>query len=643
MSMRSKILFGAFLTISLLPLQARAHFCDDLWTSSYNIVVRPEADTVTLSASGSGTMSISVQNNMGFSLTNFVLTAKIGSTAITATRQAGKITGTTLHPGERGQYTLAVTGTGGGSVKIESVSFFVSFGNSGENKCYPTQGGQAVMVKKTDGTMVPTGTPPGLATIVAPGGGCTGELTQARQLQYAAQTDFIDVNAGLDKLMTYYCAGRGSWNQNSDAVTAAACTGTAVDCTKATRSLGAGNGTKYDYAHLWGALELAVRKNSLGTRLAPLRLGLQCGAGDANTGFAGFAMMMLGYLGDDPGARTFLTGKAGGSGDLATIAKAALLLFGTAADKTNYEAAVTAGLTGDVFVSAACAAALGIVENDDAHVTSVLVPAAKWAEPDTSDNGQGFYAAHLLALVAWDRRGWAAAGADKGTVSFYESGTTPTGGSTGTGGTTGAGGSGGSTGAGGSSARGGSGGTPVGGSTSAGGSTARGGSTGTAAGGSTGTPVGGSTAAGGSTVAGGSTARGGSTGTPAGGNTATPAGGSTGTPAGGSTGTPAGGSTGTPAGGSTATPAGGSTGTPAGGSQGSSSITVGGGNTGAGTSANTGSGSSAQGGNGGSPSSGTASHSGSAGGCGYAPSGRAPLGFLLAGVGLALALRRRRR
>ena len=96
MSMRTKVLLGAFLTISLLPLQARAGFCDDLWAGSYDIVVRPATDTVTLSSSGTATMNITVQNNMGFALINFVLTAKIGNTAIAATRQTGKISGTTL-------------------------------------------------------------------------------------------------------------------------------------------------------------------------------------------------------------------------------------------------------------------------------------------------------------------------------------------------------------------------------------------------------------------------------------------------------------------------------------------------------------------------------------------------------------------
>jgi hypothetical protein len=643
MSMRTKFFLGIFLTICLLPFEARAHWCDDLWASSYNIVVRPATDTVTLSG-GSATMDISVQNNMGYALPNFVLTAKIGTTNVTATRKTGALAGTTLYPGQKAQYTLAVTGTGT-SVKIEDISFLVSFGNSGESKCYPTKGADAVMVKKNDGTLVPSANPPpGLSSPANPG--CTGDMTQARQSQYAAQTDFINVSAGLDTLMNYYCAGRGTWNSQSDAVITTGCSGTATVCTKGT---GTGAGTKWQYPHLWASLELVARKSALGaTRITTLRQRLQCGAQDANTGFAGFAMMMLGYLGDDGAGNTFLVGQAGGTGDLATIAKAALLI--ATSNKTTYEAAVKTGLTsGTVFVKAACAAAIGIVDLDDATVTSTLVPLTKWTEPDTSDNGQSIYAAYLLSLVAWDRRCWAANAGDVGAVSFYEGGTAArctgaggsTGGSTGSTGAAGNTGTGGNTGAGGKAATGGS--TSSGGSTVAGGNTATGGKTGTANSGTTGTPpIGGTAVTGGKT----GTAGGGTTGTPTGGTTGTLVGGTTGTPVGGTTGTPVGGTTGTPVAGNQET--GGNTALGTGGSPGGGSSEIGGGAAGGTpveTGGSTGAGLGGQTGNGGAPGSGSASQNGSAGGCGYAPSGRAtiPLGFVLAGVGLAFAVRRRRR
>jgi MYXO-CTERM domain-containing protein len=103
---------------------------------------------------------------------------------------------------------------------------------------------------------------------------------------------------------------------------------------------------------------------------------------------------------------------------------------------TTYKADVQAGLkSSSTFVAAACAAALGIAAKDDTAVTGTLIPLVKWNEPDTAqEDGQGLYAGHLLALVAWDRRQWAANGGDKGAITFYGDVATGTGGVTGTGG-----------------------------------------------------------------------------------------------------------------------------------------------------------------------------------------------------------------
>jgi hypothetical protein len=282
-------------------------------------------------------------------------------------------------PGEKAKYTLAITKSGGGAVTIDGISFAVSFG-SGQSGLYGKSPGKAVMIRKSDGSLVPSASPPPGIT----------STDQSRQLQYAAQADFSDANAAFTSLMTYYCAGRGSWDSGGDTVLDPACKGDATDCSKATNGMGAGAGTKWQYPHLWAALELVARKSALGaTRIATLRQRLICGAADTNVVYGGFAMMMLGYLGDDPAAHTFLAGKAAGSGDLATIAKAALLLMGEAADKTQYEGAVKTGsTTGSTYVKAACAAALGIANLDDTTVTSALVPLAQWTEPDKSDPSQ---------------------------------------------------------------------------------------------------------------------------------------------------------------------------------------------------------------------------------------------------------------
>jgi hypothetical protein len=596
MTKRIAFLLGTVLTLSLLSTQARAHWCNDLWGSAYNIVVRPASDTVTVPSSGSANLEIFVQNNMGYLLPSFTLKASASGATITVSRQTQKVANT-LMPGEKAKFTLAISKSGGGSVAVGDITFGVTFGSSGQSGSYPTSSGKAVMIRKTDGSLVPSAPPPGIGT----------GNSQARQLQGAAVADFSNVDTGLDKLMSLYCAGRKSWGADDDSVITPACSGTATDCGKATRSVSASKGTKFDYTKLWAAGELAARKSSLGARAATLRTRLQCGASDANLTFAGFAMMVMGYLGDDANARAFLEGKVGTT-DLGTIAKAALVLMG---DKAKYGSDMTAGLkASSKFVQAACAAALGIVNLDDATVTSVLIPLAKWVEPDTADE-LGFFASHLLAMVAWDRRGWAANAGDKGPVTFYEGGTpTP-------------GGSGGNSGAGGAT------GTPTGGSTSnpPAGSTAVAGAKAGAVAGNTAVASGGRTTtpppAGNSTPT--SSAKGGNTAPPVGGNT-TPAGSSAGAPLAGKTsvvaGQPAAGAVaGNSGAGEVSPPVAGNSGS----EQGGEDIP-------------------GEGGMGGNPDDPTNSASkGSAGGCNFGQGTPAPLAFLLAAMGLALALRRRGR
>jgi MYXO-CTERM domain-containing protein len=465
--------------LALVSSDARAHWCDDLWASSYNIVVRPETDTVTVPASGAANLNIYVQNNMGYQLTNFKLLAKLGTTSITPTApKLDKINGA-LAPGQKATWTLPISKSGGGTVKIEDLSFSVSFGNSGQSRCYPLTGGSPVMVVKTDKTMYPA-KPAGLDT---PDTVC-GELSQARDLQYQAIAEFEDVNVGLDKLLQFYCAGRGSWGA-SDGVTKANCKDTASTTCPTAQASGAGS--KYDYIHLWAAGELAARKSGLGARLAVLRQRLQCGVNDAEVVFGGYALFMLGYLGEDATARSFIESQiSSGTGDMVGIAKAALLLMGNAADMTKYKADVTSGLaSSSVYVKAASAAALGIAAKDDGAVTQSLFPLVTWTEPDTSDKGRGLFAAHLLQLVAWDRRGWVGNGADVGGVSFYGDSPTPSGGTPGGTGGTGAGGGGGA------------GGLGAGGAAGSGGSSGRDAGPGDAKAGAGGSSAGGSSGSGG--------------------------------------------------------------------------------------------------------------------------------------------------
>jgi len=141
-----------------------------------------------------------------------------------------------------------------------------------------------------------------------------------------------------------------------------------------------------------------------------------CAVNDGDVGFAGYALFLLGYLGEDVAARAFIGSLADGGDDLGLIAKAALYVMGDPSPRAEVKAATQAG---SFFARMACAAALGIADQDDATVRSVLVPGLSWTRPDGPDDGKGMVAAHLLALVAWERRGWAKNGADQGTISFY--------------------------------------------------------------------------------------------------------------------------------------------------------------------------------------------------------------------------------
>jgi hypothetical protein len=115
--------------------------------------------------------------------------------------------------------------------------------------------------------------------------------------------------------------------------------------------------------------------------------------------------------------------------------------MGNPDDVAQYQADVSAGLASSKApVAAASAAALGIVNRDDGAVTNTLLPLVKWIEPDGGDEGKAMFAAHLLAVVAWDRRQWSATHSYSGNVSFYGEGLAGTGGSPGTGGMPGTGG-----------------------------------------------------------------------------------------------------------------------------------------------------------------------------------------------------------
>ena len=444
-STRRTIVLGLTVCMTLASTNAWAHWCDDLWSSAYNIILRADSDT--------SPKELYVENHWGYQLINFKLTATSasGGTVTLTPPTTLKVPGTLL-PGERGTWKI----TAGSPAKIEDLTFHVTFGNTtgSLNKqyaCYPVLGGSPVMVIKKDGT---TRFPAAITAIPKDGtdpkpntpNGCTyGDVALGRSLQLQTIADWEDLNVGLDNLLILYCAGRGSWGNNDKTVkpNAYCKDGNSTTCPSRPTAI---PGSRSDYMRLWGAGALAIRKGSLGeARLKTFRQRLKCGIDDADPGISGYTMFVLGYLGDDADARSFLQTKANATDDGGTIAKAALYLMGD----TSQKSAVQAGAkSNSVWVKVACSGALGIVDKDDNAVTSGIIPEVKWIEPDNmggeTDNGKGMYSAHILEIVAAHRRGWVYRGAGTGAVTFYgetESSTGGAGGNSGTGGTTGSGGS----------------------------------------------------------------------------------------------------------------------------------------------------------------------------------------------------------
>jgi len=418
---RRASVFGLLSSIGLLVIcalarPASAHWCDDLWGSSYNITIKPETDTVEVPSSGSVDLVIHVQNNMGYPLVNFTLDATLGpSYSISVSRQSPTVNNY-LMPGEKLQYTLTISRDGGGAVAVEDVSFYVSFGEGSQSRLYGVDG-EPVMIRKQSG---------GLAPASAPGLGSGN--SQALHLRLASEADFGDLNSALDDLLQEYCAGRRSWDHTSTANRPGSCDSvTSTSCSSASVS----EPTKWDFQRLWSAHELALRKSRLGARLSTFRERLKCGWDDPSDTYRAMAVFALGYLGEDASARSFLQGIIdSGSSEDSAMAKAALLLFGDSEDRAAYHSDVVSGMSSSTFcVSVVSAAAIGIVDEDDSAVRDHLLNVARWHCPSSDcggDEGRAYLAAHLLGIVAWDRRGWTPGADDTGSVTFYgESDVTP--------------------------------------------------------------------------------------------------------------------------------------------------------------------------------------------------------------------------
>jgi hypothetical protein len=111
-----------------------------MWHSAYNLTVRPDSDT--------SPKELYVQNNMGYQLPDFKLTATSSSGGtVTLTPPTTLKVANTLLPGEKGVWKI----TAGNPAKIEDLTFSVAFGLdfagwTTQDACYPLVGAKPVMV-----------------------------------------------------------------------------------------------------------------------------------------------------------------------------------------------------------------------------------------------------------------------------------------------------------------------------------------------------------------------------------------------------------------------------------------------------------------------------------------------------------------
>jgi len=404
------------LLLALATLQAPApalgHWCNTLWQAGYNVVVRPEVDSVDVPTSGTATLAVWVQNNMGYPLYQFNFQAvtasgfNVSAQLDTSTRTVANY----LMPGEKQKYTLTISRNGGTTLQAANLQFNMSFGlSSSQWGDYGTSSyGRDAVVRLSDGTLT------SLTNL-----GATGADGQAAHLGAGARADYGDLMTGLDALFNEYCVGRGRFicpdvNYNS--------------CPARVTAI---SSDKYQWQHLWAAEFLGARKAgyaSTPSRLTTFRQRLICGSADDLIGFAAMPMLVLGYLGDNDTAHTFLENKvSGGSAAEQAVAKAALYVMGRTSDRDDrafYRSAVQSGLSSsNVWIEMYSAAALGLADFNDTAVADHLIANVAWANPECSDSpcddGVGFTAAHLLDLVTWDRRGWATGSSDSGCGSYY--------------------------------------------------------------------------------------------------------------------------------------------------------------------------------------------------------------------------------
>ncbi len=417
-------LLGVLFGVIFAPETARAHWCDCLWESRYNIVVRPAVDSVEVPSSGQVTFTVWLQNNMGYPLYDYRIQAYASSYNISVSIDSDtRPYPDFVMPGERLRHDLFVSRSGGGTLSIDDIGFYVGFGHDNiQPRLYGSSpntvpSADAIVKHQSDGSLYPSS--PSIS------GG-----SQARHMISSARADFSasERATGITDLLNEYCAGRHSWSSGDPASpdTSYCPTPDGSGDTTCPGQLRSTSTTKYQWQHLWAAGELAYRKNALSSnQLQAFRDRLKCGQDENVFAFKAYALFALGYLGEgsfssDVGGGTvasFLGGIANTSSAEGCAANAALLMAGG----SNTSSVTTCLGTSNEFAQILAGAALNVSGNDpnDTHIKTEVLNRVDWTNEPEATGGLDLFAAHVANIVAWHHRGWAALGNDSGTVSFY--------------------------------------------------------------------------------------------------------------------------------------------------------------------------------------------------------------------------------
>ncbi|MBW2530569.1 MAG: hypothetical protein JRI55_03770, partial [Deltaproteobacteria bacterium] len=436
------------LAVLLTPSAAEAHWCDCLWDSRYNVVIRPVVDSVEVPQTGQASFVIWLQNNMGYPLYDYSIEAYASGFTISdpiidnPTREPYT---NFVMPGERLRHEVRVARNGGGStLNVADIGFYIYFGNDSVQprrygSSYNSMPSSDTILKRFgNGAMVPAD--PNIQSDTV--------STQARHVRSSARADFAGSSSArtsaIQDLMNEYCAGRHSWSSGDPGSPATQyCTSppTGSNDTDCPGQVWGTSTNKWQWQHLWAAGELAYRKDVVAgisagglTLLDVFRDRLRCGQDDNVFAFKAYALFILGYIGNGDftytessytgsSARAFLEAKAGSDAE-GCAARAGLLLLLPDTDSAygSTVSAVQSCLTqGNNFAEVVAGAALNMRDEDpgDNTMHDEVLARVGWNREPEASGGLDLFAAHVANLVAWEKRGWSADAEDSGVVSFY--------------------------------------------------------------------------------------------------------------------------------------------------------------------------------------------------------------------------------